>query len=57
LIKERGALADVKVGRIVDAIAKCRNIWASFPGAGYNQREHKLGDLLAHFIAAGGSLA
>lgn len=57
LIKERGALADVKAGRIVDAIAKCRNIWASLPGAGYNQREHKIADLLAHFIAAGGLLA
>ncbi|WP_443701129.1 glycoside hydrolase family 24 protein [Pseudomonas sp.] len=57
LIKERGALDDVKAGRIVEAIAKCRNIWASLPGAGYNQREHKIEDLLAHFIAAGGSLA
>lgn len=57
LIKERSALADVKAGRIVDAISKCRNIWASLPGAGYNQREHAQDDLLAQFIAAGGSLA
>lgn len=57
LIKERRALDDVKAGRIVDAVAKCRNIWASLPGAGYNQREHKIEDLLAHFTAAGGSLA
>lgn len=57
LIKERNALLDVKAGRIREAIAKCKNLWASLPGAGYNQREHKLEDLLAHFIAAGGALA
>ncbi|WP_422421425.1 lysozyme [Pseudomonas sp. GZD-222] len=57
LIKERGALPDVHAGRIQSAITKCKNIWASLPGAGYGQREHKLDDLLAHFIAAGGRLA
>jgi muramidase (phage lysozyme) len=57
LIKERSALQDVKDGRITDAIAKCHNIWASLPGAGYGQREHNIDDLIAHFIAAGGSLA
>jgi muramidase (phage lysozyme) len=57
LIKERRALEDVIAGRIADAISKCRNIWASLPGAGYNQREHRLEDLLARYVAAGGSLA
>jgi muramidase (phage lysozyme) len=57
LIKERSALADIKAGRIVDAIAKCRNLWASLPGAGYNQREHKHEVLVERFIAAGGALA
>jgi muramidase (phage lysozyme) len=57
LIKERRALEDVIGGRIADAISKCRNIWASLPGAGYNQREHRLEDLLARYEAAGGSLA
>lgn len=56
-IRERKALQDIEAGRIVDAIAKCRNIWASLPGAGYGQREHKLDDLIAHYIAAGGALA
>lgn len=56
-IRERKALQDTEAGRIVDAIAKCRNIWASLPGAGYGQREHKLDDLIAHYIAAGGALA
>lgn len=57
LIKERGASADVHAGRIAVAIDKCKGIWASLPGAGYGQREHKLDDLLAHYIAAGGRLA
>lgn len=57
LAKERGALPDVHAGRIQSAIEKCRNIWASLPGAGYGQHERKLDDLLARYIAAGGSLA
>ncbi|MCY1285261.1 Phage lysozyme [compost metagenome] len=56
-IRERRALDDIKAGRIPQAIEKCRNIWASLPGAGYGQREHKLDDLLAHYVAAGGVLA
>jgi len=56
LIKERRALDDVKAGRIAMAVGKCRNLWASFPGAGYGQREHKLEHLLARFTAAGGVL-
>jgi muramidase (phage lysozyme) len=56
-IKERRALPDIQAGRIAEAVAKCRNIWASLPGAGYGQHEHKLDDLLSHYIAAGGALA
>lgn len=56
-IRERRALADIQAGRIGAAIAKCRNIWASLPGAGYGQHEHKAGDLLARFEAAGGVIA
>ncbi|MCY1383819.1 Phage lysozyme [compost metagenome] len=56
-IRERRALDDIKAGRIPEAIEKCRNIWASLPGAGYGQREHQLEDLLAHYVAAGGVLA
>lgn len=55
-IRERGALGDIAAGRIPDAISRCRNIWASLPGAGYGQREHALDDLLAHYLAAGGRL-
>ncbi|AHB06339.1 lysozyme [Pandoraea pnomenusa 3kgm] len=57
LIRERGAFADVQAGRIAVAINKCRNIWASLPGAGYGQRENTLDSLLAVFRRAGGVIA
>lgn len=44
-IRERKALADIEAGYIKEAIAKCSNIWASLPGAGYGQHEHKIDDL------------
>lgn len=57
LIKERGAMYDVERGYITNAIVKCRNIWASLPGAGYNQREHAMDKLIAVYKKAGGELA
>lgn len=54
LIRERKALLDIRSGDIRAAIGKCRNIWASLPGAGYGQREHKMTDLLAEYSKAGG---
>lgn len=57
LIKECRALEDVKAGRIELAISKCRNIWASLPGAGYGQREHNVAFLLDAYRRAGGILA
>jgi|SRR5215217_3063478 len=56
-IKEQGALLDVIAGRIGKAVDKCRNIWASLPGAGYGQHEHSLEDFISHYIAAGGKVA
>ncbi|MOA41495.1 hypothetical protein D3C78_1634590 [compost metagenome] len=56
-IREQLALADIQAGRIADAISKCRNIWASLPGAGYGQHEHKLETMLARFEAAKGEIA
>ena len=41
-IRERRALDDIKAGRLAEAIAKCSNIWASFPGNDYDQNPHKL---------------
>ncbi|ELJ9990409.1 glycoside hydrolase family 104 protein [Citrobacter freundii] len=57
LIKERKALPDIEAGNIASAVSKCRNIWASLPGAGYGQREHSMDDLIARYKAAGGSVA
>lgn len=54
LIRQRGALQDVRAGRVAEAVAKCAPTWASLPGAGYNQQERKLTSLLAQFRAAGG---
>jgi lysozyme len=54
LIKQRGALIDVDDGRIGSAIAKCRRLWASFPGSGVGQPTRSLTSLLAVYTAAGG---
>lgn len=54
--KERGAYKDILAGRVEQAIAKCANIWASFPAAGYGQREHKLDDMVEFYMQRGGSL-
>ncbi|CAH3644036.1 TPA: glycoside hydrolase family 104 protein [Citrobacter freundii] len=55
-IRERKALADIEAGYIKEAIAKCSNIWASLPGAGYGQHEHKIDDLVNKYISYGGAL-
>lgn len=57
MIKEQKALDDVRFGRFESAVAKCRNIWASLPGAGYGQHEHKIDKLKTAFIKAGGKVA
>ena len=56
LLTEQRSLADIERGDIELAIDKCRNIWASLPGAGYGQREHRLDKLVAVYRAAGGTL-
>lgn len=56
LVRQRGALADVKAGRLEAAIVKCAPIWASLPGAGYNQPERKLSSLVAAYQNAGGAI-
>ncbi|HHT7559296.1 glycoside hydrolase family 24 protein [Raoultella ornithinolytica] len=56
-IKERGALPLIDSGNIRQAIDRCSNIWASLPGAGYGQFEHKADNLIAKFKAAGGVVA
>lgn len=56
LIRERRALPLIQSGRIAEAIAKVRNIWASLPGAGYGQPEKKLANLLDVYRQAGGKV-
>ena len=46
---ERGALPMIDRGDIRQAIDRCSNIWASLPGAGYGQFEHKADNLIAKF--------
>ena len=56
-IKEQHALQDVAAGSFASAVEKCRNIWASLPGAGYGQHENDLQDLQVVYVNAGGTLA
>ena len=55
-IKECGALPMIDRGDIRQAIDRCSNIWASLPGAGYGQFEHKADSLIAKFKEAGGTV-
>lgn len=55
-IKERRALELIDAGDIRQAIDRCSNIWASLPGAGYGQFEHKTDNLIAKFKEAGGTV-
>lgn len=57
LIKECKARDDINAGRIEVAISKCRSRWASLPGAGYGQFEHKMGTLVSAYKKAGGTVA
>lgn len=56
-VRERRALDDIDAGRLADAIAKCKNIWASLPGAGYGQHEVSLSAFNNVFVQSGGVLA
>lgn len=57
MIKEQKAMPDIEAGNFDSAVAKCANIWASLPGAGYGQHENKIADLRAAYTSAGGMLA
>lgn len=57
LIRQRGAMDDVRAGRFAQAVAACAKEWASLPGAGYAQPERKLATLEAAYIEAGGVIA
>ena len=55
-IREQHALRLIQAGEIAEAIHRCRNIWASLPGAGYGQHEYSLERLLLEFKRAHGEL-
>lgn len=57
LIREAGALADVRAGRFETAVSKVRGIWASLPGAGYAQPEKSISSLRGVYAQAGGVFA
>ncbi len=57
LVKECRALDDIETGHLARAIGKCASRWASFPGAGYNQPEHRMDTLEAAYEKAGGTFA
>lgn len=57
LIRQRGALDDVRAGRFAAAVEKCKKEWASLPGAGYGQRENSLARLETAYRQAGGVVA
>ena len=48
-IKEKKALLDIENNDIESAINKCSNIWASFPGGGYNQPQRNINLLLDNY--------
>jgi muramidase (phage lysozyme) len=56
-IRECRALPLIDAGRFAEAVTRVSNIWASLPGAGYNQHENELASLQAAYVAAGGQLA
>lgn len=55
MIKEQKALKDVDEGRFEQAVYKCKNIWASLPGAGYGQHENDINKLKLAYTNAGGT--
>jgi len=56
LVREKGALNDVRAGRVASAVSKVRKVWASLPGAGYAQPERDISSLVAVFQRSGGTL-
>ncbi len=59
MIREQRAYPDIQAGHFDEAVAKCSNIWASFPSPGnrYGQHQNALADLRTAFMEAGGTVA
>lgn len=56
-LREQKAYNLIVAGQFEDAVSRCRNIWASLPGAGYGQHENKLADLRRAYEEYGGIVA
>lgn len=55
-MRERRALPFIESGDFTRAVAAVSNIWASLPGAGYGQSEHRLSDLEDIYRGIGGKV-
>jgi len=55
-IRERNAIPDIEAGMFDQAVLRCKNIWASFPGAGYGQHENNIERLREAYLQAGGTI-
>jgi muramidase (phage lysozyme) len=49
-LREQRALNSLLEGDVKTAIQRCANIWASFPNAGYGQREVAMNDLVRYYM-------
>lgn len=56
-LREQKSIQPIEAGQFEEAVRRCRNIWASLPGAGYSQHENDIDDLRLAYMAAGGTLA
>ena len=57
MIKEQGAYNHILKGHFATAIRLVSNIWASLPGAGYNQPERSYASLELAYKNAGGKIS
>jgi muramidase (phage lysozyme) len=57
LISEDGALSLVNGGQVADAIEKCHQTWASFPGNDSGQPQASMARLIEVYGDAGGAFA
>lgn len=56
-IKEQRAIQQIERGDLEGAVRSVKNIWASMPGAGYQQHEQHIIKLAAAYQASGGVIA
>ena len=54
LLKECRSLEEINKGNFEEAVRRAKSRWASLPGAGYGQFEHKMEVLKNYYIISGG---